>query len=437
MPFYNPQAETLSRDELTSLQDARLKTVIRHVCERSGFFRRKLAAAGVDPRGFRGLEDLHQLPFMGKDDFRAEYPLGMSCVDKRDIVEMHLSSGSTGTPVVMPYTEADLAQWAECMARCYAMAGATRGDVCQITPGFGLFNGGFGCYHGARAAGLFVLPCGAGNTARQIKLAQDFGTRIVTGVVSYAVRIMEMLEEQKQKLPSLEIGIFGAETFSSEMRERIHRGLGIEVFDIYGMTETGGIGTLGMDCPDHSGLHVWDDHYITEIVDHDTGRPLPDGEFGEVVVTALTREALPVLRFKTGDRSRIVSRAACACGRTHTRLDKISGRLDDMLIISGVNFFPQQVEQSLLKIPGVLPNYRMIIQDRDGIKRLHIDVEAEPGVTGFMVEKQLKEDLGFSPDGDIHAPGSLPRPEGKARRVFFEEPAPKSPAPKSLGAGRG
>ena len=166
MPFYNPQAETLSRDELTSLQDARLKTVIRHVCERSGFFRRKLAAAGVDPRGFRGLEDLHQLPFMGKDDFRAEYPLGMSCVDKRDIVEMHMSSGSTGTPVVMPYTEADLAQWAECMARCYAMAGATRGDVCQITPGFGLFNGGFGCYHGARAAGLFVLPCGAGNTAR-------------------------------------------------------------------------------------------------------------------------------------------------------------------------------------------------------------------------------------------------------------------------------
>ena len=205
------------------------------------------------------------------------------------------------------------------------------------------------------------------------------------------------------------------------MRERITNALGIEVFDIYGMTETGGIGTLGMDCPAHCGIHVWEDQYITEIVDHETGKVLPDGEYGEVVVTSLTREAIPVIRFKTGDLSRIISRDKCACGRTHVRLDKISGRLDDMLIISGVNFFPSQVEQSLMKIPGVLPNYRLIVEDHDGIKHLHVDVEAEPGVTGFTVAKQLKEDLGFTPDGDVHAPGTIPRAEGKAKRVFHGE----------------
>ncbi len=420
MIFYNKTAETMSRDELTALQNRKLPEGVRYACAHNTFFKNKFSQAGLDPNAIRGLEDLPALPMMSKDDFRTEYPLGMCCVDKKRIAEMHMSSGSTGTPVVMPYTSADLAQWAECMARCYVMADVQKGDVCQITPGFGLFNGGFGCYHGAQAAELFVLPCGAGNTARQIKLAKDFGTRVITGVVSYAVRIMEMLEEAHETLPDLKIGIFGAETFSVAMRERIMRGLGIDVFDIYGMTETGGIGTLGMDCPDHSGIHVWDDHYLVEIIDPETSHVLPDGDLGEVVITSLTREALPVIRFKTGDLSRILSRRTCACGRTHTKLDKISGRLDDMLIISGVNFFPAQVEQSLLKIPGVLPNYRMIIQDHEGIKKLHVDVEAEDGVTGFMVEKQLKEDLGFSPAGDIHKPGTLPRPEGKAKRVFFE-----------------
>ncbi len=419
--FFNEKAETMSRDEIMARQDTKLREIVRHVMTGSGYFRSKLNAAGISSHGdVRGLEDLHSLPFMSKEDFRREYPLGMSCVPKKSIAEMHMSSGSTGTPVVMPYTENDLAQWAECMARCYVMAGAEQGDVCQITPGFGLFNGGFGCYHGARRAGLFVVPCGPGNTARQIKLAQDFNTRIITGVVSYATRIMELLEQGNTSLPDLKIGIFGAETFSQSMKDRIQRGLGIEAFDIYGMTETGGIGTLGMDCADHSGIHPWEDHYIVEIVDHDTGKILPDGELGEIVITSLTREALPVIRFRTGDLSRIVSREKCACGRTHLRLAAIEGRLDDMLIISGVNFFPKQVEQSLMKIPGVLPNYQMIIHDHHGIKRLHVNVEAESGVTGFMVEKQLKEDLGFSPDGEIFAPGTLPRPEGKAKRVFYK-----------------
>lgn len=412
----------MSRDELTALQDARLRRIMAYSLEKNQAFRTRMASAGIHaPGDFNGLADLERLPFLSKDDFRKEYPLGMSCVSQKEIAEMHMSSGSTGTPVVMPYTENDLAQWSECMARCYVMAGAEKGDVCQITPGFGLFNGGFGCYHGARRAGLFVLPCGAGNTARQIRLATDFKTRVITGVVSYAIRIIELLNLGKNALPDLKIGIFGAETFSAAMKKHVEDGLGIEAFDIYGMTETGGIGTLGMDCRAHAGIHPWEDQYIIEIIDPATGRVLPDGETGEIVVTSLTREALPVIRFRTGDLSRILSREKCACGRTHLRLEAIHGRRDDMLIISGVNFFPAQVEQSLLKIPGVLPNYRIIIQDRNGIKRLHVSVEAEDGVTGYMIEKQLKEDLGFSPDGEVFKPGTLPRGEGKTRRVFHQD----------------
>ncbi len=416
--FFNPAAETMSADELRELRNTRLRNMVRHVSANNRFFAERFSAAGVDVDDFAGLDDLAKLPFMAKEDFRREYPLGMCCVDKADLAEMHMSSGSTGTPVVMPYTAADLEQWAECMARCYAMAGAQPYDICQITPGLGLFNGGFGCYHGARKYGMFIVPCGPGNTVRQIKLARDFGTTVLTGVVSYGVRIMEVMEQEGASLPDLRIGIFGAETFSDAMKERLRRGFGIEVFDIYGMTETGGIGTLGMDCRAHSGIHVWEDQYIVEVVDPDTGRCVADGEEGELVVTSLTREALPVIRFRTGDLTRIVSRERCACGRTHLRIAGITGRVDDMLIIKGVNFFPKQIEQSLFKIPGVLPNYQIIIEEEHGIRNLHINVEAEPGVTGYMIEKQLKEDLGFSPDGDVYAPGTLPRQEGKAKRVF-------------------
>ena len=418
--YYDEKAETMSRDEIADIQNRRLREIVRHVMANNAWFRARFEAVGIDPEGFRGLEDLAKLPFMSKKDFREQYPLGMCCVPKERLAEMHMSSGSTGTPVVMPYTKADLAQWSSCMARCYVMAGARPGDTCQITPGFGLFNGGFGFYHGAQAAGLFVVPTGSGNTARQVTLARDFHTRVLGSVVSYSLRIMEVMDEMKVRLPDLKIGIFGAESFSDEMKRRIHDGLGIEAFDIYGMTETGGVGTLGQDCPAHCGLHQWEDQYIVEVVDPKTGAPLPDGEVGEVVATSLTREALPVIRFRTGDLSRVVSREKCACGRTHLRLDRISGRLDDMLIISGVNFFPLQIEKALLRIPGVLPNYRLIIKDHDGTKKLRVEVEAEAGVTGHQVAKVLKEVLGFTPEGDVYAPGSLPRPEGKAKRVIYE-----------------
>jgi len=419
--FFNAEMETLTRDRLHTLQLDRLQAIVAHVEANSDWFRQRLKNAGITAADIRTLADLAKLPTMCKDEFRQTYPLGMCCADKRDIAEMHMSSGSTGVPVVMPYTHSDLLQWGECMARCYRMAGAVRGDVCQITPSFGLFNGGFGMYHGARSAELFIVPAGAGNTARQLKLIRDFGTRVLTGVVSYGVRIMEVLEEEGGDLPSLEIGIFGAETFSEPMKRKIETGLGIEAFDIYGMTETGGVGTLGMDCPAHHGIHVWEDHYLVEVIDSTTGVAVPDGVEGELVITSLTRQALPVIRYRTGDLTKIISRDACACGRTHLRIESVKGRVDDMMIVKGVNFFPKQVEQVLMQIPGVGSNYQIILEEIDGVRDVRINVEADERVTGFMVEKALKETLGFSPKGDIFPIGGLPRQEGKAKRVFFEK----------------
>ncbi|MHB9130566.1 MAG: phenylacetate--CoA ligase family protein [Armatimonadota bacterium] len=418
--FWNQKAETMSRDETASLQAQKLKALVKWVYERNTPYRAKMDMAGIKPADIELLEDLRHLPFISKEDFRFGYPLAMLCVDRSELREMHMSSGSTGTPVVMAYTNEDLDQWAECMSRCYLMAGLDPGDGIQITPSFGLFNGGFGFYHGARKAGMFIIPAGSGNTPRQIKLMNDFKVKGLMGVVSYGIRIMEVLQETGAELPSLQVGIFGAESFSDSMREKIENGLGIEAFDIYGMTETGGVGTTGMDCPFHCGIHVWEDQYITEIVDPQTGKPVEDGQVGEIVFTSLNRKAIPVVRFRTGDLTRVLSRKPCECGRTSLRIDRVTGRIDDMLIVKGVNFFPKQVEQALMEIPGVLSHYQIIIEEVDGVRDVRINVEAEEGVTGFVVEKHLKEKLGFSPKGDVFKPGTLPRQEGKAVRVFYE-----------------
>ncbi|MEI8195699.1 MAG: phenylacetate--CoA ligase [Phycisphaerae bacterium] len=416
--FFEPELETASVDALRSLQGQRLVQIVGHVYTHCPVQRERFQKLGLVPQDIRRLEDVIRLPLMNKELLRDTYPLQLSCVPENNIAEMHMSSGSTGTPIVMPYTPADLEQWAACMARCLVMAGARAGDPIQITPSFGLFNGGFGFYHGARKLGMFVIPTGAGNTARQIRLARDFKTRVLTGVASYGIRIMEELQEEKGTLPDLKIGIFGAETFSESMKRKLSTTLGVEVFDIYGMTETGGVGTLGMDCSAHAGTHVWEDHYLVEILDQKTHQPVADGQLGELTITSLTREALPVLRFQTGDLTRVTSRRRCSCGRTHVRIAPISGRVDDMLIVKGVNFFPRQVEQALMEIPGVGANYQIIIEETDGVKDVRINVEAAAGVTGYMVEKHLKETLGFSPKGDVFPIGGLPRQEGKAQRVF-------------------
>lgn len=422
--FWNAEAETLSRDELHARQEAGLKASLArafaHPWYRALFARGGLTSA----EDIRSVEDIRKLPFMTKDDFRDAYPLAMNTVPREELREFHMSSGSTGTPVVMAYTERDLDQWAECMARCYVMAGLQVGDAFQIMPTFGLFNGGFGCYHGCRKAGLFCVPASSGNTERQIKLMRDFGVKGFCSVVSYVPRLIEKLDAEvggDHDILSLRVGIFGSETFSDELRRKIEARLHIECFDIYGMTETGGIGTTGMDCAAHAGLHVWEDQYITEIVNPETGEPVPDGEYGEVVFTSLTREAMPIFRYRTRDVSRIVSRERCACGRTHLRIDRITGRTDDMLIVKGVNFYPRQVEQALMEIPGVKDEFQIILEKHHGMTDVTINVEAEPGVTGHTVAKHLRERLGFLPEGNVFPVGTLPRSEGKAKRVIRRE----------------
>ncbi len=416
--YWNERYETMSRDELTALQGERLKNLAARVYQCNAWHKDAFDRHGVAPGDIKCAADIAKLPFSNKDSFRTNYPLGLSCVERSELREFHMSSGSTGTPVVMAYTNNDLAQWAECMARCYRMAGMYPGDGVQITPTFGLFNGGFGFFHGARKAELFISPASSGNTPRQVKLLNDFKIKGICCVVSYMARIMEVAHEQGVEFPHLKVGIFGAETFSDKMRHKIESSLGIKAYDIYGMTETGGVGTTGMDCQARCGIHVWEDHYIVEIIDPVTDQPVADGQTGDVTFTALTHEAISVIRFRTGDIGRIISRERCACGRTALRLDRINGRFDDMIIIKGVNFFPKQVEQALLEIPGILPEYQIILEEHHGIQDVIINVEAEAGVSGFTVEKYLKEKLGFSPRGDVFKPGELPRTEGKARRVI-------------------
>ena len=419
MKFWNREVETMSRDALEALQLKGLQKTLRRVwgCE---WWRDLLRKRGMsDPEDVKSLDDLRNLPFLTKEDFREAYPLKMSTVDRKELLEFHMSSGSTGTPVVMAYTKNDLNQWADTMARCFTMAGLEAGDTFQIMPTFGLFNGGFGCYHGCRKAGLFCVPASSGNTERQIKLMRDFRVKGFCSVVSYVPRIIEKLDVSNDPdIPSLRVGVFGSETFSDEMRKKIENRLHIECFDIYGMTETGGIGTTGQDCSAHAGIHVWDDYYITEVIDPATGKNVPDGEYGEVVFTSLAREAMPIIRYRTHDISRILSREKCACGRTHIRIDRITGRTDDMLIVKGVNFYPRQVEQALMEIPGVKDEFQIILEEHNGMTDVTINVEAEPGVTGHTVAKHLRERLGFLPKGDVFPVGALPRSEGKAKRVI-------------------
>lgn len=424
MRFWNEKAETMSRDELAKAQLEGLKKSLRRMWTNPFSHDRLVAAGLVSPEDVKSLDDLAKLPFLTKDDFRVTYPLKMSTVPAAELREFHMSSGSTGTPVVMAYTKNDLNQWAECMARCFAMAGLAEGDPFQIMPTFGLFNGGFGCYHGCRKMGLFTVPASSGNTERQIKLMRDFRVKGFCSVVSYVPRIIEFLDKEIAEsrgdgdIPSLRAGIFGSETFSDKMRKRIEDRLHIECFDIYGMTETGGIGTTGQDCHAHAGIHVWEDQYLTEIVDPKTGASVPDGQYGEVVFTSLAREAIPILRYRTHDISRILSREKCSCGRTSLRIDRITGRTDDMLIVKGVNFYPRQVEQALMEIPGVKDEFQIILEESHGMTDVTINVEADPGVTGHTVVKHLKERLGFTPKGDVFPVGTLPRTEGKAKRVI-------------------
>ena len=414
-----PPAESLPREELERQTLEGMRWTLGHVLVNPAWRRR---LAGAEPGDIRAVADWLRLPFLTKDEVRDAYPFGLSCVERERVLRIHMSSGTTGNPVVNPYTRADLDQWATVMARCYAAAGVGAEDVIQITASFGLFTGGFGFHYGAERIGAMVIPLGAGRTSLQLQVMRDLRATVLAGISTYPLRVLEVAREERFDLDSLSlrVAILGAEMWSDDLRRLIERELHITTFDIFGMTETGGPG-LGIDCQAREGIHVWEDHYFCEVVDPVTGAPRPDGEEGELVVSTLTREGLPLIRYRTRDLTRVVSRSRCACGRTHLRMDRVRGRTDDMVIFRGVNFYPRQIESLVLKQSGVGHEYQIVL-DRapGGSDRLALLIEAREGFTQAGLPRlraDLKQFLNLSPEITVLKEGELPRPPGKSVRV--------------------
>lgn len=419
--MFQPELETLDREALARLQLERMRATLTR-CLTNAAWRRRLG--DVRPDDLTGADDWARLPFLTKDELRDAYPYGLACGGAYRRV--HMSSGTTGNPILNPYTAGDIAQWAEVMARCYVAAGVTREDVIQITPSFGLFTGGFGFHYGAERLGAMVVPVGAGRSALQLRLMRDLGATVLTAIATYPLRLIEVAREERFDLSTLalRVGIFGSEMWSDALRARIERELSIHSFDIIGMTETGGPG-LGIDCAARAGIHVWEDHYVVEIVDPATGRPRADGEEGELVVSTLTREGLPLVRYRTHDLTRVLSRARCDCGRTSLRLDRLRGRTDDMVIYKGVNFYPRQVEALVLAHAGVSHEYQIVLEAGGGGERMTVVVETEPGcdpAVAARIKRALHDALGLGPEIRLYPAGTLERPQGKAIRVVDRRP---------------
>jgi phenylacetate-CoA ligase len=417
--MWEPEAETRPREALERQTVEGMRRTLG-LALTSPAWRRRLGS--VDPGDIRAPADWARLPFLTKDELRDAYPFGLACAEPERVLRVHMSSGTTGNPVVNPFTRADVEQWAAVMARCYLVAGVGARDVVQITPSFGLFTGGFGFHYGAERIGAMVVPIGAGRTSLQLQLMRDLGTTVLAAISTYPLRILEVAREERFDLGSLKlrVAILGSEMWSDDLRRLIERELSLTTFDIIGMTETGGPG-LGIDCAAREGIHVWEDHYFCEVVDPATGRPRADGEEGELVVSTLTREGLPLIRYRTHDLTRVVSRAPCACGRTHLRLDRLHGRTDDMVIFRGVNFYPRQVESLLLRQPGVGHEYQIVL-DRapGGSDRLALLVEARDGFAEMglpRLRSDLRQFLNLSPEITLLKEGELPRAPGKAVRV--------------------
>src|SRR5947209_5441509 len=416
--MWQPELESLDRAPLERLVVERMRATLARVLAEPAWARR---LPGVRPEDIAWVEDWRTLPFLTKEELRDAYPYGLACVRAAGYVRVQMSSGTTGSPILNPYTASDVAQWGEVMARCYVAAGVGRDDVIQITPSFGLFTGGFGFHYGAEQLGAMVIPTGAGRTTLQLRLMRDLKTTVVAAIATYPLRLLEAAREERFDLASLSlrVGIFGSEMWSDELRARIEHELRIRTFDIIGMTETGGPG-LGIDCAARAGIHVWEDHYHVELVDPASGRVLPDGVEGELVVSALTREGLPLVRYRTHDLTRIVSRAACDCGRTVLRLDRLRGRTDDMVILRGVNFYPSQIETVLLRQPGLGHEYQIVLDTEGGGERMTVMIEAEPeceAVVAARVRRELHDLLSLSPELRLCRLGEIERAQGKAVRV--------------------
>ena len=414
--YYDRDAETMPRETLGRLQLRRLRATVKSAWQNVPLMRARMEAAGVKPGDIGALDQVSALPFTQKVDLRDAYPFGLFARPRQSLVRLHASSGTTGKPTVVGYTRHDITLWSDLMARSLACAGARPGDVVHNAYGYGLFTGGLGAHYGAERLGATVVPVSGGMTERQVMLMRDFGARVLCATPSYALNIAEVAEQQGVDLraSNLEIGVFGAEPWSEAMRAEIEARLGVKAVDIYGLSEIMGPG-VAVECEAQDGLHGWEDHFLFEIIDPESGRPRPDGEAGELVITTLTKQALPMIRYRTRDITRL-TRGRCACGRTHLRLQRITGRNDDMLIIRGVNVYPSQIEAVLVGLPGIAPHYQLVVERRGNMDELTIEVEGDADAAP-RVQHHVKSMIGISAAVVVKKPGEVPRSQGKAVRV--------------------
>lgn len=426
--FRDEKYECMSREEMKKLQDERLVAQVKHVWDNVPYYRKKMEEKGVTPDDIKSTDDLHKLPFLCKDDLRDAYPYGLLAKPLKDCVRIQSTSGTTGRRVVAFYTHKDIDIWEECCARAITAAGGTDEDVCQVAYGYGLFTGGPGLNGGSHKVGCLTLPMSSGNTERQIQFMHDLGATILCCTPSYAAYIGETLHDMGHDTDyiKLKAGIFGAEPWTEEMRQEIQKLLGIKAYDIYGLTETSGPG-VSFECEEQTGMHINEDHFIAEIIDPDTGEVLPEGSKGELVFTSITKEAFPLLRYRTRDIC-VLSRKKCSCGRTLVKMTKPMGRSDDMLIIKGVNVFPSQIESVLIKMSKATPNYQIVVGREGTTDTFEILVEVNDDMfsdtikTYEELQKKIAQDihniLGIRAKIKLVEPKSIPRSEGKAVRVI-------------------
>jgi len=431
MPW-NKEFECMPVEKLEKFKLEKLTETVEWVAKKVPFYKKKFKELGIKAGDIKALEDVAKLPVTIKEDLRDNYPFDLCAVPLKDVVRVHASSGTTGKPITGPYTQDDLDQWTECMTRNFWAAGVRPEDIVQNAYGHGLFTGGLGFHQGASNLGCTTVPTSAGLTERQITLMKDFGTDILCCTPSYALTIAERAEELKVDIKALPVraGLFGAEPWTSQMRDEIEARMGIKAMESYGLTELGGPG-VAFDCKEQDGLHINEDHYLAEIVDPATLEPLPLGEKGELIFTSLQRRAMPMIRYRTKDITRL-RRETCSCGRTFLKMDKVFGRTDDMLIISGVNVFPSQIESLLLDIDEVEPQYRLIVRKKGYLDQLVVQVEAKKDVYEAGKEKQseiegkimghIKGNMGISVEVNLVEPKFIARSEGKALRVVDERP---------------
>lgn len=426
---YWQKEETFSVDEKRALQGERLVKTVNHVYKNVPFYKKKMQDLGIEPGDIKGIDDLSKLPFTTKQDLRDNYPYGLFAVPMEDVVRIHASSGTTGRPTVVGYTKNDIKMWQEVFARCLTSYGVTKKDIVQIAYGYGLFTGGMGAHYGAEYLGATVVPISGGNTKKQIQLIQDFGTTVLACTPSYALYIGETMKSMgidPRTDTKLRVGVFGAEPWTEEMREEIESILGIRAMNIYGLSEIMGPG-VAFECEARDGLHINDDHFVPEIINPETLEPEPYGVQGELVFTCITKEALPLLRYRTRDLTTLTNEK-CVCGRTLVKMDRISARSDDMLIIRGVNVFPSQIESVILKIAEVAPHYVLIVDRINNLDTLEVWVEAKEGIftdaiKGLeKIEKHITNELfsllGLHVKVKLVEPKSIERSEGKAKRII-------------------